>query len=550
MAAQAALPHRTTSTGSDDAVPGDDTSAAASLLLERLQAWKHLCGNLESYVSATEKVQRAHSKEYEKVLKTISDPLREGHHFDQNLGGMAGLFENMRSNTQAIANLHLETEKNLKGSTLPILERLHAEVKNKNKELTSGAAKGSKAVDKARNTTQAHIELLGQHTASFDSSGHKAEPHMDPYVLQRGIYHRLNKQILEENSNRADLLSVQDNFQKFEAHVIQTIQQAMGSFAQYMGGQSDRTKALYTDILGTTQCIPLDFEWKGFVSRNDTVLVDRSQAPRSIDNTAFPNQNHRATQPLIEGTLERKSRMIGKGYSTGYYVVTPSKFLHEYKDTDNFRNDPKPELSLYLPDCTLGGINGPKFSVKGKDASGGKVGSRLASSHELEFKAHTPADADKWHSVIRSAAAGSSVAAAAAAATTTTSTDASPISPVSQRGASGASGSSLTQPPAYADHKTSSPTTGASPTTTTTTAGAGPVVQTQNLDAVKTQQQSGVVTASPIVDTPASARTGGGGLSAGGSAGGTPSSPTANLLPGKTGSPTGSSAGVNAAGKS
>jgi hypothetical protein len=37
------------------------------------------------------------------VTQTISDPLREGHHFDQSLGGVAGLFENMRANTQVSA---------------------------------------------------------------------------------------------------------------------------------------------------------------------------------------------------------------------------------------------------------------------------------------------------------------------------------------------------------------------------------------------------------------------------------------------------------------
>jgi hypothetical protein len=32
--------------------------------------------------------------------QTVSDPLKEGHHFDQSLGGIAGMFENIRSNTQ------------------------------------------------------------------------------------------------------------------------------------------------------------------------------------------------------------------------------------------------------------------------------------------------------------------------------------------------------------------------------------------------------------------------------------------------------------------
>ena len=105
-----ALPTRSTTLSSgrsregyetdEEAVPDAAPSDTTGLLLERLQAWKHACGYLENYVTATEKLQKDHSKEYSRVLKSISDPLREGHHFDQALGGVAGLFENMRANTQ------------------------------------------------------------------------------------------------------------------------------------------------------------------------------------------------------------------------------------------------------------------------------------------------------------------------------------------------------------------------------------------------------------------------------------------------------------------
>lgn len=45
----------------------------SSLLLERLQAYKHACGYLESYIAETEKVHKAHAKEYEKCLKVGSN---------------------------------------------------------------------------------------------------------------------------------------------------------------------------------------------------------------------------------------------------------------------------------------------------------------------------------------------------------------------------------------------------------------------------------------------------------------------------------------------
>lgn len=368
-----------------------------------------------------EKLHHSHSKEYEKVLKTISKPLREGHHFDQQLGGVAGFYENLRQNTQANINSNNETAHSIKGSVLPILDRLHKEVKNKVKELASGAQKGAKEVEKARNTTQKHIELLGQHSASFESTGGKMNPSEDPYVIQRGVLHRLNKQVIEENNHRNDLISVQQNFETFEAHVVQVIQQAMEAFNQFAGGQAEKTRALYADMLGAAQRIPPDFEWHGFQQRSADILVNPNEGPRTVESITFPNQDHPAAKPLIEGSLERKSRnKLSWGWSTGYYVVTASKFLHEFKDSDNIKKDPTPELSIYLPDATIGSPSGDKFNVKGKDKSK-TMSSKLTGSSEINFKAHTAADAERWYEIIRN------VAGATGAAVPYTSTPSSPV---------------------------------------------------------------------------------------------------------------------------
>ena len=162
--------------------------------------------------------------------------------------------------------MHYETSKNLDGTVLPMLQRLHQEIKSKDKEIEKGAGKGSKSVEKARNESQKHIELLGTHTASFDSAGGKANAHYDPYVIQRGIRHRLNKQIIEENNNRGDILAVQDSFKQFETHVIAQVQAALNAFQQFMASQADRQKAIYGDISQTSSAIPPDFEWNVRIS--------------------------------------------------------------------------------------------------------------------------------------------------------------------------------------------------------------------------------------------------------------------------------------------
>jgi hypothetical protein len=324
---------------------------------------------------------------------------------------VAGFFENMRTNTQAMINTNLETEKNIKGSVLPILDRLHKEIKHKSKELASGAQAGAKEVEKLRNVTQKHIELLGQRAASYDSHGAKIDAHEDPYVVRRGITYRLNNQVIAENNHHNDLVSVQNNFRTFEVHVLEVVQQAMEAFTQLAGGQGEKIRALHNDMLGTAQCIPREFEWANFSQRSADRLVNANDPPRSVEAIQFPNMEHTSTKTLIEGSLERKSRnKLSFGYSTGYYVVTPSKFLHEFKDSDDTRTDPKPELSMYLPDAVIGSPTGDKFTIKGKDKSG-TLSSKLTGSSELNFKAHTAADAQRWFQVIQGLIGTTTVAA-------------------------------------------------------------------------------------------------------------------------------------------
>ncbi|KAH0841706.1 hypothetical protein AYO21_01062 [Fonsecaea monophora] len=472
---------RTANDSDDDVVTEGDPSSTAGLLVERLQAWKHMCGYLENYISAVAKEQAGRAKEQEKVLKTLSTPLREAHHFDPALGGVAGLFENLRANTQGQINLHTETSKNLTGSVLPILERLHAEIKNKHKEISNGTGKGTKAVESARSHSQKHIELLGQQAAHFDSSGGRVSAQHDPYVVRRGTLYRLNKQLLEENNNRQDLIAVQNSFAQFETYVVQTVQTALNQFNQFMSGQADRQKAMFGDIASTASNIPLDFEWNGFTKRNQHILVNPNAPARTMDAVSFPNENHRSTKPLIEGTLERKSRGMGalKGYSSGHYAVTPAGYLHEYKDNDNFQKDPSPEHSLYLPDCIIGAVDGQKFTIKGKDSSGSKLGQKMAITSDFQFKALTNSDAQQWHTIIASFANSSN-------SLPTSPTESRNITPITTRMEENQTQGVISGPTSASTPKTAQPTSATSAATPSSAGAFNPGLGSNSLEDRKT----------------------------------------------------------------
>ncbi len=68
------LPHR----GTDEAVPDADPSNTSGLLQERLAAWKHMVTYLEDYIHEVVKDEKSSAKEKEKILKTVSHPLKEG----------------------------------------------------------------------------------------------------------------------------------------------------------------------------------------------------------------------------------------------------------------------------------------------------------------------------------------------------------------------------------------------------------------------------------------------------------------------------------------
>ena len=76
-----------------------------------------------------------------------------------------------------------------------------------------------------------------------------------------------------------------------------------------------------------------------------------------------------------------------------------------------------------------------------QDSSKGKIGSAIQTQHELQFKAHSASDAERWWSIIRGVAGEANF------------TDSAPTSPVESRNVSG----NQKFPPQYQDSKQPAP---------------------------------------------------------------------------------------------
>ncbi|KAJ5973956.1 hypothetical protein N7481_011166 [Penicillium waksmanii] len=385
----------------EETILGYDSGETIDILLERLSAWKHVCEYLYSYISATAKAQKSQSREYETILKSVSYPLEEGHHFKPSTDGVAGLFENIYTNTKEMVKVYALAERNLNDSVLLMLERLLKEIKSEAKQLKVDKSNGANLIAKAWRATQKHIILLAKSTRSYDAStGNKVEQSHDPYLLRQGVHSKLIEQATKEKDDRQENQEIQESFLWFEMHILQTVQCVIAKFFQFMGGQLDHQRAMYGDILGTAQLIHPDLEWFSFVERKNAALLDPEPLRRLSVYSTFPNKDHRATKPIIEGDLECHCHGITKEC---HYVVTRAGYLHGFGRNKELYQQPVPEMSLYLANCSIGPVNDLNFSVQGVNVSSRNSVNPFHTTTKFIFRAQSTDEAERWHSAIDAA---------------------------------------------------------------------------------------------------------------------------------------------------
>ena len=86
-----------------------------------------------------------------------------------------------------------------------------------------------------------------------------------------------------------------------------------------------------------------------------------------------------------------------------FYILTPAGYLHEHASSDLAKH-PNPELSLFLPECTLGAptnanARSHKFHIEGKKAIGGDVGQKnglFSMDASFSFRARSHDEMLEW----------------------------------------------------------------------------------------------------------------------------------------------------------
>ena len=173
----------------------------------------------------------------------------------------------------------------------------------------------------------------------------------DPYVANQAVYRQLVKQVHTENALQKSLLLTQASSAMFEASLVQAVQSAWATFAEWRTRMDNSISELFNILQRDMAALPPDREWITFAAREDH-LVDPETPLRDPQVITYPGKDDPSVHPVHTGLLERKKRYT-RTYKESYYVLTAAGFLHEYSSSDPAVGH-QPLFSLFLPMCTLG----------------------------------------------------------------------------------------------------------------------------------------------------------------------------------------------------
>ncbi|KAI0750313.1 hypothetical protein C8Q80DRAFT_1101361 [Daedaleopsis nitida] len=330
----------------------------SDILIERFTAWKAIVKQLIAYFEGIADIENNVAREMTKLAAVIQVPFRAGNQF-LGEGGLQDVFYGVRDKTRAIADQHANLGRTVDGSIVQHLQKLRAEIKAHIKNIQNDTGKLATAVAKERELSAKLIGDLGTNVSIMKNTPLQVTARSDPYVANQVVARQLVKQVHTENALQKSLLLTQASSAMFEASLIQALQSAWATFAEWRARMDSSVGDIWNNLQRDMSALPPDREWISFAAREDH-LVDPETPLRDPNVINYPSKDDPSVIPVHTGMLERKKRYT-RTYREAYYVLTAAGFLHEYASSDPAVAD-RPLFSLFLPMCTLG----PPSSASGK----------------------------------------------------------------------------------------------------------------------------------------------------------------------------------------
>jgi len=370
----------------------------SDILIERFTGWKHITKQLIAYFEGIADIEYNTAKELTKLGGVIQVPFKEGSQF---LGeeGIQDIYYGIRDKTRVIADHHANLAKTVEGSIVQHLQKLRSEIKAHVKNVQQDTGKLANSVAKEREMSTKMISDLARSITLLKNTPMSVTAKEDPYSANNAVFRQLQKQVNEENALQKSIIIMQQNSAHFEEGIVRSIQSAWQTFDEWSGRMSAQVQDTWLGLGVQMRSLQPNAEWIAFAARSDH-LLDPDTPLRNPETIDYPGKEDPSVIPVHQGILERKKRFT-KTYKESFYVLTPSGYLHEHGSSDATTH-PNPELSLFLPNCTLGPIRGTKFHIEAAAKNmPGLSKLPLAREHSYTFRARSEEEVHEWWNDIK-----------------------------------------------------------------------------------------------------------------------------------------------------
>ncbi|WFD20614.1 hypothetical protein MCAP1_002863 [Malassezia caprae] len=371
----------------------------SDILIERFSGWKNITKMLIAYFEGIADIEYNTAKEMTKLGGVIQVPFREGNQF---LGedGLQDIFYSIREKSRTIADHHANLAKTVEGSIVQHLHKLKAEIKAHIRNVQQDTGRLANSVAREREVSTKMISDLARSITLLKNTPMSVSPREDPYSANQAVALQLQRQVNEENALQKSIIIMQQNSAHFEEGIVRSIQSAWQTFDEWSGRMSAQVQDTWLGLGVHMRSLEPNAEWIAFASRSDH-LLDPDTPLRNIETIDYPGKEDPSVIPVHQGILERKKRFTN-AYKESYYVLTPAGYLHEHASSDTTRHN-VPELSLFLPECTLGApstaaASTHKFHIEGRTGQqSGVFGSNVA----YTFRARSHDELMEWWNDIK-----------------------------------------------------------------------------------------------------------------------------------------------------
>ncbi|KAJ9473851.1 Phosphatidylinositol 4,5-bisphosphate-binding protein SLM1 [Pseudozyma hubeiensis] len=382
----------------------------SDILIERFTGWKHITKQLISYFEGIADIEYNTAKELTKLGGVIQVPFREGNQF---LGedGIQDIYYGIRDKTRVIADHHANLAKTVEGSIVQHLQKLRSEIKAHIKNVQQDTGKLANSVAKEREMSTKMITELARSITLLKNTPMSVTAREDPYAANQAVFRQLQRQVNEENALQKSIIIMQQNSAHFEEGIVRSIQSAWQTFDEWSGRMSAQVQDTWLSLGVQMRSLQPNSEWIAFAARSDH-LLDPDTPLRNPETIDYPGKDDPSVIPVHQGILERKKRFT-KTYKESFYVLTPSGYLHEHGSSDPTKH-PAPELSLFLPECTLGppstmAAKSHKFHIEGRKVTGnqsavpskGLASLGMGREHAYTFRARSHEEMMEWWNDIK-----------------------------------------------------------------------------------------------------------------------------------------------------